>query len=836
MKEIDYKQLKKYSNLPKFDIGTRPIGSGYQRNADQTQTGYFTQTAEPVTNAFVPRAISSGIQNVASPLLSLGKNAVKYISEYRSVLPSALEDSAAKYANLYAKAGASSGFAEDAFVKAGQTAAKNTAKSAASKAIGAANIALNAYGAIHGGIDLLNNWKDSSTLSSEDLSNMASRSTEYVNGVAYDRIGGYDSSGVDKYVRDQNKASKIGGITSGLEAGAGIGGLIGSIFPGAGTLIGSGIGAVVGAIGGLFGGSHARRKRERAIAEAKRNYANAADAYNSQNESEAASIGLRNEYYTTHADKGLSPAFVGGGETIVRTDGNKIIGSEYIPITKDTPRHGDNILANVGPEDGVIGNKIDPRTGIRFSDEAKMAKGNNRNKILKDLLEMQARTPDNRYLESFYPSMQFYDRGKKPKSIANRAIDWLHENGLHSVGNALNDFNRDVSHMLADFEHLGIPTNMGEIANATTITGPIGAPINRIPGRLKVYNKGASVADDLIESVTISGNGVRKSTPFQKAVPNYQKWGSDIVKTLKLPTLAGANGKNYIKLPDGKLQSVESIGRKYYDQAASGKWQDIQKALIPSFDGGIWKGSEMPITNYLLNYVDNNARRKQIEREPIQVNESYAPNPYISQAGALMPTMVDVSSELSDLNDQVRMANYAINQSAYTPGQRMAMLSQLYNNSIKNRSKIIASKTDRENAMRQQYAQWLSQVGESDAARRQQSRAAYNQSKQQAYAQKRLLLDNIAKDKRGDLNNFFQNLSNIYWGNKNINLYQQDLDRKDRDLLKSLNNKPVSKSTLAHDINSLKFNPTYKLFNPTYSLSDAMFGNFSPFFHFKTRR
>jgi hypothetical protein len=92
-----------------------------------------------------------------------------------------------------------------------------------------------------------------------------------------------------------------------------------------------------------------------------------------------------------------------------------------------------------------------------------------------------------------------------------------------------------------------------------------------------------------------------------------------------------------------------------------------------------------------------------------------------------------------------------------------------------------------------------------------------------------LLLDNVAKDKRGDLNNFFQNLSNIYWGNKNINLYQQDLDKKDRELLESLNNKPVAKSTFAHAINALKFNPTYKLFNPTYSLSDAMFGNYSPF-------
>ena len=682
MKEIDYKQLKKYSNLPKFDIGTRPIGSGYQRNADQTQTGYFTQTAEPVTNAFVPQAISSGIQNVASPLLSLGKNAVKYISTYNNTL----REIGAKYGKLAAQQVGDE--ARNAVYNEGLNVAKSSAKSAASKALGAANIALNAYGAIHGGIDLLNNWKDSSTLSSEDLSNMASRSTEYVNGVAYDRMGGYDSSGVNKYVRDQNKASKIGGITSGLEAGAGIGGLIGSIFPGAGTLIGSGIGAVVGALGGLFGGSHARRKRERAIAEAKRNYANAANAYNSQNESEASSTGMRNMYYATHADKGLNAgekpnALVNNKEVLGTVKNGKI--KHAFTVDSNLPDRYDGIPANLGPNDFVIGHKIGP-DGIELNEKA-----------------------------------QIYER---------------------------------------------------------------------------MFNSGDPRLQKIGEAGLIQTLKTQKRTPDNNPNP----W--DLFTADK--------GKNMKKCNMGKC--------------------------LPMFDSGIWKSSELPIANYLLNYVDNNARRKQIEREPIQVNESYAPNPYVSQAGALMPTMVDVSPELSDLNDQVRMANYAINQSAYTPGQRMAMLSQLYNNSIKNRSKIIASKTDRENAMRQQYAQWLSQVGESDAARRQQSRAAYNQSKQQAYAQKRLLLDNIAKDKRGDLNNFFQNLSNIYWGNKNINLYQQDLDRKNRDLLKSLNNKPVSKSTLAHDINSLKFNPTYKLFNPTYSLSDAMFGKFSPFFHFKIRR
>lgn len=675
MKEIDYKQLKKYSNLPKFDIGTRPIGSGYQRNADQTQTGYFTQTAEPVTNAFVPRAISSGIQNVASPLLSLGKNAANYISTYNNTM----QEIGAKYGKLAAQQ--VSDEARNAVYNEGLNVAKSSAKSAASKALGAANIALNAYGAIHGGIDLLNNWNDSSTLSSGDLSNMASRSTEYVNGVAYDRMGGYDSSGVDKYVSDQNKASKIEGITSGLETGAGIGGLIGSIFPGAGTLIGSGIGAVVGAIGGLFGGDSARRKRERAIAEAKRNYANAADAYNSQSESEAASTGMRNMYYATHADKGLNAgeepnALVNNKEVLGTVKNGKV--KQAFTVDSNLPDRYDGIPANLGPNDFVIGHKIGP-DGIELNEKA-----------------------------------QIYER------MFNS-----HDPRLQKIGE----------------------------------------------------------------------EGLLQTLKTQKRTPDNNPNPWDL--------FTADRGKNMKRCNIGKC--------------------------LPMFDSGLWKSSELPIANYLLNYVDNNARRKQIEREPIQVNESYAPNPYVSQAGALMPTMVDISPELSDLNDQVRMANYAINQSAYTPGQRMAMLSQLYNNSIKNRSKIIASKTDRENAMRQQYAQWLSQVGESDAARRQQSRAAYNQSKQQAYAQKRLLLDNIAKDRRVDLNNFFQNLSNIYWGNKNINLYQQDLDRKDRELLKSLNNKPVAKSTLAHAIDSLKFNPTYKLFNPTYSLSDAMFGNYSPF-------
>lgn len=587
-----------------FDLGS-PIDKGYQRNADQTQAGYFTKQIEPVSSAgIVPQARAQAVQSVASPLLTVGQNAAKYVSTYNSALKTAMQESFDKVAASGAD------MASEGIKNGVKAAAKHSAKTAASKALGATNIALNAFGAIHGGLGLMNNMNDSDTFSAGDISDMSSKSTEYTNGVAYDVMGGYDESGIDSAVRAQNKANKIAGISSGFEAGAGIGGLIGSIFPGAGTLIGSGIGAVLGAIGGGFLGGHARRKRERAIEEAKNRYETAANNYNLQSESEAASQGLRNQYYAAHADKGLSPAFVGGGETIVRTDGNKITGSEYVPITKDTPRHGDNILANVGPEDGVIGNKIDPRTGIRFSDEAKMAKGNNRNKILKDLLEMQAKTPDNRYLES----------------------------------------------------------------------------------------------------------------------------------------------------------------------------------LIPQFDVGNWSGAEVPLASYLVNEMDDYAMKKSVDRDPIIANMSFAPNQYLMQAGALMPKTVDIYPQLRANNDEFKRYNYAIDQSSGSAGQKMIQKLAGFGRAIKNQSDIIASKIDRENAMRQQYAQWLSSIGESAAQRKQQAMWKYDEMLARGYAQKRQLLDVLAKNRRSNRNDLAQNLNNIIWGNKNINLYYQKLRQDQKNDIEKMGN------------------------------------------------
>lgn len=613
MKEIDYSRLRKYSNVPKYDIGTQPISSGYQTNPNQVQVGYSTKNAERITNSFVPNAISSGIQSVSQPLMQIGKDASKYVTTFNKTAA----DIGEKFGSLAAKQTGEA--AQNAVYQEGLKVAKEGAKSAASKAVGAANLALSAYNVLHGGYNMIQNWNDSETLSAGDISNTAARNTEYVNGVAYDTMGGYDVAGVDKYVKDQNKASKIQGAVSGFEAGAGLGSIVGSVVPGLGTILGAGIGGVIGTIGGLFGGNKARRERQRKIEEAKRTYAQAADAYNTQSASEAASEGIRNEFYAKHADKGLSVetknpnALVQGGEPIVKVDkrGN-VIAADMFPITPFTPERVDNIpvkLDKGSTKEGVIGNKIDPYTGERLAVEGRS---------MVELLNSPYATKEQR--------------------------EWA-------------------------------KTGLRELLNRQNMTN--------------------------------------------KVAPKHN------------------NG-------------------------------------IPMYDYGY----AIPAFNYLLNDIDSRARIKAIEKQPIHVNESYAPNRYASQIGQFMPSTVNILPEIQMIDDEASKARYAISQSAYSPGQKMAMLGQLYNNVIKNKSNVVANKQDRENVMRQQYAQMLMQMGESDASRRQQSRSAYNQDKARAYAQKRATLDSINATRRGDLNNMFQTLYNTYWGNKNIGLYREDLDLK----------------------------------------------------------
>lgn len=423
MKNINYKQLRKYSKLPKYDIGTKPIGSGYQRNADQVQLGYINQQAAPITNSFRETAKQEALSSLSKTALDYAPNFIKAYNAYKDAITSVGEEYSKKAATD-AVISNSLQASKDAFYQEGLSAAKEAGKTAAGKALGAANIALNGYNALTGTIETFNNWNDSSTLGAGDLMNSASRSTQYANGVAYDTMGGYDITGVNKYVRAQNDASKMSGATSGMKAGMGIGGLVGLAGGPLGSIIGTGIGAVVGGLTGLFGGNKARRKREQKIREAKNNYMLAADAYNTQSESEAATQGLRNQYYATHgqaADMGLSVnhknpnALIQGGEPVVKVNKKgSVIGADMFPITQYTPERVDNIpvkLDEGSTKDGVIGNKRNPYTGERLAVEARpwvmVLNDPNASKQQKELakdqlksyLDLQDNIPSN---ESFY--------------------------------------------------------------------------------------------------------------------------------------------------------------------------------------------------------------------------------------------------------------------------------------------------------------------------------------------------------------------------------------------------------------------------------------------------
>ena len=92
---------------------------------------------------------------------------------------------------------------------------------------------------------------------------LASKNTEYRNGVAYENVGNVDSDNIMKAARAREFGENVNLTTSAIGTGAGVGATIGSFFPGAGNLIGAGIGALVGGLGSLFGWNNDEVKEQR---------------------------------------------------------------------------------------------------------------------------------------------------------------------------------------------------------------------------------------------------------------------------------------------------------------------------------------------------------------------------------------------------------------------------------------------------------------------------------------------------------------------------------------------------------------------------------------------
>lgn len=586
---------KKINNLPKYDLGTTPISSGYQRSTNSVPIGYIDQYGTNLSNEVRGQRQENmaGLVNQGARLLTQG-----------------------------------TGLAEIG---------KEIAKGTLGKAAGAG---LSLASAVPSAIQLHGNILSKRSFDGYDggeLDALAGKNTEYANGVAYQRIGGVDSSNIMKAAKLRDTQENLGLTTSAMGVGAGIGGAIGSIVPGLGTAVGGLIGAGVGALGSLFGwNSKEKREQRRRL----NNFRIASNATNTQNEAVAGSQGLRNEFYTTHADNGLSPfrgaanAEVGGGEVITKHNNNGVVvDAMQMPITQYTPERTDNIPVHLNDNDGVLGNQINPLTGNRFAVDGRM--NINNPMALTQLVALQDMYTNNMKIKK-------YDKGR----------------------------------------YMGL--------------------MSMLPGLMEM------------------GVGARQAYSYKKDTP---------------------------------------------------------MAL-----------------------------------------SSYTPNEYTNTVLGLLGSLrYDPYNELQSLNDIERQAMYSYNTASMSPGQRLAMYSQLNNNKMKNRASILSQAQQLNNQYLQQYANALMQAGEAEAARKQQSRDRQNDQQSRSEATQRKGIETGLQTEIKGFNNSIYNYLNNYWTNKNIGLWEDWVESQKQGNNSSSNNNSTNTAPIQLSFNrqpNIKINRGTRIWIP----------------------
>ena len=329
MKKNKLKTYKKIKNTRKFSLGKPIIKSGYEsaQAVDTTplaiNEGYrgYGQEGSSIRGGILPSVlgtagtIGTSIYNLADKTTSAAQAAATNIANAGFSEAGNLTSAGVNALNGAAELGSSvAGLSTEAqsalsgaAAKSLSSSGKSVAKAGLSKLGTAMAIAQMAKGTFDMGSTLAGY---SDRLSDSEINSTRTASTNMRNGVAYQEISGPDIAGINAYTDAQNKASTWGMVQSGADIGAGVGSIVGSSFGPIGTALGGLAGTVLGGLtnwglDAIFGFG---RKRKKAIEDANRRAAIAAQYTNMQNESNAATQGLRNQYNETHrAAKGKNP-------------------------------------------------------------------------------------------------------------------------------------------------------------------------------------------------------------------------------------------------------------------------------------------------------------------------------------------------------------------------------------------------------------------------------------------------------------------------------------------------------------------------------------------------
>lgn len=323
MKKNKLKTYKKIKNTRKFSLGKPITKSGYEsaKAVDTTplaiNEGYkgYTQEGNSISSGIAPSIATTGA-TIGTSLYGLASGTTSAAQAAATNIANAGFSQAGNLtmAGANALGDVTAGIAGDAMSSLSGQATNTLASKAAtqlaesggsvakaglSKLGSAMAIAQMAKGAWDMGSTLAN-YGD--RLSDSEIAATRDINTNMRNGVAYQELGSVDVGGINRYTDAQNKASTWGMINAGGEIGAGVGAIAGSAFGPLGTVVGGLAGTVLGGLtnwglDALFGFG---RRRKRKIMEAQQRIAQMTEATNLQNESVAASQGLRNQYNETH--------------------------------------------------------------------------------------------------------------------------------------------------------------------------------------------------------------------------------------------------------------------------------------------------------------------------------------------------------------------------------------------------------------------------------------------------------------------------------------------------------------------------------------------------------
>lgn len=324
MKKNKLKTYKKIKNTRKFSLGKPITKSGYEsaKAVDTTplaiNEGYkgYTQEGNSISSGIAPSIATTGatigtsLYSLASGTTSAAQAAATNIANAgfsnagnltmsgASALGGDITAGIAGQSMSSLTGSATNTLASKAATQLAESGG-SVAKAGLSKLGSAMAIAQMAKGAFDMGSTLAN-YGD--RLSDNEIAATRDINTNMRNGVAYQELGSVDVGGINRYTDAQNKASTWGMINAGGEIGAGVGAIAGSAFGPLGTVVGGLAGTVLGGLtnwglDALFGFG---RRRKRKIMEAQQRIAQMTEATNLQNESVAASQGLRNQYNETH--------------------------------------------------------------------------------------------------------------------------------------------------------------------------------------------------------------------------------------------------------------------------------------------------------------------------------------------------------------------------------------------------------------------------------------------------------------------------------------------------------------------------------------------------------